>query len=272
MTERINAAELARKLEVTRGAVSKAVKSGRIAPGEDGLFDAEEAARQWTANTRPAMKATASPAAKAKATGYAEARARKEKAAASITEMQEAQMRKTLMDAQLCGDLVGNVNWAWRGFVDSLPVHLARAVQGMQSFAETEAAIEASIRDRMADLPALVKKAAMQAGMVELPPSLLERSILERMQAGTNARAREAVRKLWGDVSSVFDPEGLRHALQVMADRLAPAVAPLATVDAVHALIIEEVEALYLAYSERLLAGMGKLQGSNPEQPAKSPA
>lgn len=261
MTERINAAELSRRLEVTRGAVSKAVKSGRITPGEDGFFDAEEAARQWTANTRPAMKATASPAAKSKATGYAEARARKERATASIAEMQEAQMRKTMMETHLCGELAANLNWAWSGFVDSLPVHLARAVQGKQSFADTEAAIEAAIRDRMADLPALVKKAVMQAGMVELPPSPLEKAILERMQAGSNARAGEAVRKLWVEISGVFDPESLRLALEVMAKRLAPAVAPLATVEEVHACIIGEVEALYLAYSERLLEGLGKLEG-----------
>lgn len=42
-TERITAAELARRLQVTRGAVSKAVRTRRITPGEDGLFNPEEA-------------------------------------------------------------------------------------------------------------------------------------------------------------------------------------------------------------------------------------
>lgn len=55
-----------------------------------------------------------------------------------------------------------------------------------------------------------------------------------------------------------------------MAELLAPAVAPLTTMDAVHAHIIEEAEALYLAYSERLLAGMGSFKvptRNSPQSP-----
>jgi hypothetical protein len=39
-------------LGVTRSAVTKAVRTGRITPGPDGLFNLEEAAREWRANTR----------------------------------------------------------------------------------------------------------------------------------------------------------------------------------------------------------------------------
>lgn len=257
--ERINAAELSRRLEVTRGAVSKAVKSGRITPGEDGLFDPEEAELQWRANTRTTLKASASPAARNKSTHYAEARARKETAAASMLEMQEAQMRGKVVDTQLCTELAANVGWAWREFVDTLPVHLARAVYGKQGFQEIEIAIDTEIQTLMAPLPDLVDRAALQAVALKLPPSPLEKAILERMQAGVNARARETIRMLLADVARVYDPEPLCHDLERLADTLAPAVVSLGTVEEVRAHIIKEVEGLYLAYAERLLDGVGKL-------------
>jgi hypothetical protein len=39
-------------LGVTRSAVTKAVRTGRVTPGADGLFNLEEAVREWRANTR----------------------------------------------------------------------------------------------------------------------------------------------------------------------------------------------------------------------------
>lgn len=53
---RITQAELARRLKVSRGAVSKAVKSGRIVPDDEGLFDPVEAEIQWLENTRQSAK------------------------------------------------------------------------------------------------------------------------------------------------------------------------------------------------------------------------
>lgn len=44
---RINQSELARNLDVSRQAVSKAVSEKRITRGEDGLFDLDEVTKEW---------------------------------------------------------------------------------------------------------------------------------------------------------------------------------------------------------------------------------
>jgi hypothetical protein len=45
-------AQLARALGLTRSAITKAVRAGRITPDAEGKFDLAEATRQWRANTR----------------------------------------------------------------------------------------------------------------------------------------------------------------------------------------------------------------------------
>jgi plasmid maintenance system antidote protein VapI len=52
MPERLTKAQLAKALGVTRSAVTKAVRTGRVTPGPDGLFDLEQATREWRAKTR----------------------------------------------------------------------------------------------------------------------------------------------------------------------------------------------------------------------------
>lgn len=52
---RLNGAQLGAMLDVSRQAVSAAVKRGTISPpGPDGLFDAKRAVREWMANSDPA--------------------------------------------------------------------------------------------------------------------------------------------------------------------------------------------------------------------------
>lgn len=52
---RLNGAQLGAMLDVSRQAVSSAVKRGTISPpGPDGLFDAKRAVREWMANSDPA--------------------------------------------------------------------------------------------------------------------------------------------------------------------------------------------------------------------------
>lgn len=50
---RISQIELARKLNVNRSSVSRAVKNGRLTVGADGLLDEDEARRQWYATQSP---------------------------------------------------------------------------------------------------------------------------------------------------------------------------------------------------------------------------
>lgn len=96
--KRITQAELARLLKVSRTAVHKAIKSGRITAGEDGLIDRERAMADWAANTRAAMKPEPSkePQEKRERGGqpkYATARARKELALARMAELKEERLR-----------------------------------------------------------------------------------------------------------------------------------------------------------------------------------
>lgn len=121
MNERINAAELSRRLKVTRGAVSKAIKSGRITPGEDGLLDAEEAAREWQANTRPNMKASASPAAKAKSASYTDARARKETAHAAMAELRLMKAQGELIPREAAEYAMDDLAVSLRARLESVP-------------------------------------------------------------------------------------------------------------------------------------------------------
>ncbi|CAM0998700.1 KfrA N-terminal DNA-binding domain-containing protein [Rhodanobacter sp. Root179] len=52
---RLNGAQLGAMLDVSRQAVSAAVKRGTISPpGPDGLFDAKRAVREWMTNSNPA--------------------------------------------------------------------------------------------------------------------------------------------------------------------------------------------------------------------------
>jgi len=199
--ERITQAELARRLQVSRSAVTKAVKSGRITAGDDGRFDPEEAERQWRANTRPNLKAaSASPAAKSKATGYAEARAKKERHAANILEMREAEVRGQLMKKELAMEIASNLNFAWRGFLDHLPIHLARAAHGIHDLAELESVIEAEINRRLEGLEAYAGRLSYQDKFIGLPPSPLELDILERMAADTRRRLNAIYAKAFREV------------------------------------------------------------------------
>lgn len=101
--ERMTQAELARHLNVSPAAVSKAVKTSRITPGEDGRFDPLEAEQQWLENTRPSIKPginrpdKAAQGGRAGQSQYAQARARKETALAAI-----AELRRKQVEGRLC--------------------------------------------------------------------------------------------------------------------------------------------------------------------------
>jgi hypothetical protein len=190
--ERITQAELARRLKVTRGAVTKAAKSGRITAGPDGLFDPEEAERQWRANTRQNMKSV-SPAAKSKATGYAEARAKKERHAANILEMREAELAGRTIKTELALEMMGNISWAWRGFLDHLPIHLAKAAYGKLDLGEMETAIEREIDTRLENLAEMMDRVTYQGKALELPPSPLEKEILERVEKDMRERVARKI-------------------------------------------------------------------------------
>jgi len=96
MAEQIRQAELARRIGVSRAAVSAAVKAGRITPGPDGLFDSATAISEWRDNTRQNTDKAPGESKSTKTRGgqpkYASSRARKELALAQMAEMRLAQM------------------------------------------------------------------------------------------------------------------------------------------------------------------------------------
>ena len=86
---------IARRLGVSSAAVSKAARTGRI----DLSAPVEEIARQWEANTDPAMQRVRSPGRSSAAIAYARERARLVKAQADKQEIENAVSRGELLRA-----------------------------------------------------------------------------------------------------------------------------------------------------------------------------
>ncbi len=162
MNERINAAELSRRLNVTRGAVSKAVKSGRITPGEDGLFDAEQAAREWQANTRPNMKASASPAATAKGTSYTEARARKETAHAAMSELRLMKAKGALIPRDAAEYAMDNLATTIRVRLETVPDRWHAILAPITDLAEIRESLMTMIEEELRAVSETLNKRAQE--------------------------------------------------------------------------------------------------------------
>lgn len=138
-TGRITQAELARRLKVSRGAVCKAVKSGRIAPDEDGLFDPVETELAWIANTRQTAKREPSPGKTAKGgrqSAYAEARARKESALARMAELRLAQALGEVVPMEAAEFAMDDLGTTVRVHLENLPDRLAPLVAHPSNLAE----------------------------------------------------------------------------------------------------------------------------------------
>ncbi len=123
-TGRVTPAELARHLGVSRAAVSKAARAGRITVGEDGRVDPLEAEKQWLANTRPKAQGVADKSQGAR-TGYAHARARKETALARMAELQVEQATGVLAPRDDFDFVLADLAETLRGLLEGLPDRLA---------------------------------------------------------------------------------------------------------------------------------------------------
>jgi len=126
--KQVTQAELARLLGVSRTAVNKAVKAGRITADADGRFDLEQAIIDWKNNTRAAAKAASQPGSPRQRGGqpkYASARARKEHSLANIAEMREGQMRGALAETASVKDAGTEVGTTVRTVLENLADQLA---------------------------------------------------------------------------------------------------------------------------------------------------
>ncbi len=147
VTGRINQAELARRLKVSRPSVSKAVKAGRVTPDEDGLFDPEAAEIQWLSNTRPSASRG-----KPSAGGYASARARKETALARLAELRLDQSIGKLIERSAVDFALDDLGATLRGLMDNFPDRLAPLIHASQSMEEVHSILTQAADEVLRDL------------------------------------------------------------------------------------------------------------------------
>lgn len=155
-TDRITQAELARRLKVSRGAVSKAMKGGRITPDDEGLFDPLEAELQWLENTRPSIKrqSATSKTAKAGQHAYTQARARKETALASMAELRLAQANGDLIQKEAVDFVLNDHAATLRGLLENLPDRLAPIILPLKDMESINAAIASAANEVLLELSA----------------------------------------------------------------------------------------------------------------------
>jgi hypothetical protein len=124
-TGRVTPAELARHLGVSRAAVSKAIKTGRIRPSARMAASIpSKPSWQWLANTRPKAQGVADKSQGAR-TGYAHARARKETALARMAELQVEQATGVLAPRDDFDFVLADLAETLRGLLETLPDRLA---------------------------------------------------------------------------------------------------------------------------------------------------
>lgn len=164
-TGRITQAELARRLKVSRPSVHKAIKTGRIKPDEDGLFDPIEAELAWVANTRQSAQGKR----KAAAGGYAEHRARKEAALARMAELRLAQAERELAPRAEFDFVLEDLAATLRGLVENLADQLAPRVFQKPSIAEIHAIISTAGDELLFELSAAMERRARELDAGEVP-------------------------------------------------------------------------------------------------------
>lgn len=163
-TDKITQAELARRLKVSRGAVSKAVKGGRITPDDDGLFDPLEAELQWIENTRPSLKrqSATTKTAKAGQHAYAQARARKEAALASMAELRLAQAKGDLIPKEDVDFVLNDFGVTIRGLLENMPDRLGPIILPMKELDSVSAAIAVAADEILMELSNTMERRAKE--------------------------------------------------------------------------------------------------------------
>ena len=158
VTGRITQADLARRLNVSRASVSKAVKSGRITPDDDGLFDPVQAEMQWLSNSRPNTRGNRKHA----AGSYAEARGHKESALARMAELRLAQAEGNLIERSAVDFALDDLGATLRGLLENLPDRLAPLVYLRPTLEEVHALISDAGHDVLMELSEAMQRRAKE--------------------------------------------------------------------------------------------------------------
>lgn len=98
MSERITGAELARRLGVSKPAITKAVKAGRLTPGDDGKFEYDAAIADFRLNTRRGRNPSGVESAAPRPAGIAEAELEKVIAHTEWIKLRNAKLAGELVD------------------------------------------------------------------------------------------------------------------------------------------------------------------------------
>jgi hypothetical protein len=163
MAERISRAEYAKRRNVSRSAVTKAVRSGRITLIDGQWIDPVAADAQWAHHTDPTQSLRASrgraavPAAPPAASpdpppafdgrGLLEAKRRREDALAAIAELELAEKRKVLVNVEQFLPEFERMVDAWRTELMGLPDRWVAELQLLHGIAVDPAFFERSIRE-----------------------------------------------------------------------------------------------------------------------------
>jgi hypothetical protein len=167
--ERVNQAEFARRLGVSRAAVGKAIRSGRITLGADGKLDPITAQREWLDNTRACAQSATAKQPRGGQTRYNSARARKEHALASIAELKLAHLRGELVRADGVRAAASEAMTLVRVAFERMPDHLAEELAG-QPLEDVRERLRAEIEQGLHYAADLMHKAAERACRVEADP------------------------------------------------------------------------------------------------------
>lgn len=177
----ITQAEYARRRGVSREAVSRAIKDGRISL-IDGKIDPVAADAQWAQNSRvrvgsrPAGAATTAELAAAAGEGggvasagddYWDSRARREAAEAEKSEMQAAEMRGDLIRTDAVRSALAKAASSARDALQQIPARLSPVLAAETDAAKVHALLEGEIHGALAQLTGLaIKSTSASAGAV----------------------------------------------------------------------------------------------------------
>jgi hypothetical protein len=168
MPELLKMAEYARRRGVSRSAVSKAVRAGRISL-IDGRIDPAVADIQWQRNTDPqqALRATRGRMPRAVAPplpgpasgaapddGFGDARARREQALAELAELELAERRRELVRVEHVRHALAGKIMGVRDALDTLADRLAPLLAAEADSAKVYALLREEVRRALAGLAA----------------------------------------------------------------------------------------------------------------------
>ena len=164
MSDGMNVSEYARHRGVSRGAVSKALKTGRISVGPSGRIDPVEADRDWAANT--AARVTPPEAGKprreppdAAVPGYSASRARREAANAELAELERDRLRGLLVDADQVRNDAFMVARTTRNMLQAIPARVSAILAGETDEKKIYRMLEEAIDDACRSLADKVEAA-----------------------------------------------------------------------------------------------------------------